>query len=499
MRDDWESAALQTLGRSFQLRPNALQGKSVYEAIAPEFLKIVNKSGFLTPLFPNPTQALFERNYSAQNIVLKARQMGLTTWVVGRFFLKSVLVPGTRTVLCAHTQEAGEGIFQIAQRMWEHLPAELREGSARTRRSNRGLMLFDRIDSEIRVVSAADKDAGRGLTIQNLHCSETARWPRDAHALLGGLRAALVPGGECVIESTPNGSYGCFYEEWMHAQENGLTQHFFPWWMEPSYRSTPVLDTSLTDTERQMMHLYGLDLEQISFRRMLETTYRGLRTQEFVEDAVRCFRVSGDCVFDIATIDTALAHLSAPLELKRNGTLQLWLPAVEGRQYLIAVDPAGGGSDGDFAAIQVIDLETGMQCAELQQRIAVKELAHCVCELASIYQKALVVIERNNHGSGVLAHLEGKGLRLYEQQGQPGWLTHANNRSDMIGRLGALLEESPHLFRSERFWRECRSFIRGRGGRAEAASGTHDDCVMAMALGIAVRDMWKTGLLKNLP
>ena len=44
------------------------------------------------------------------------------------------------------------------------------------------------------------------------------------------------------------------------------------------------------------------------------------------------------------------------------------------------------------------------------------------------------------------------------------------------------------LFSSERLLRECRSFVRQASGRAEAQAGEHDDCVMAMALALAVRE-----------
>ena len=55
-----------------------------------------------------------------------------------------------------------------------------------------------RVDSEYRVVTAGDRNAGRGLTVQNLHCSELARWPGDAAETLAGLRAALAPDAEVV-------------------------------------------------------------------------------------------------------------------------------------------------------------------------------------------------------------------------------------------------------------------------------------------------------------
>ncbi len=107
----------------------------------------------------------------------------------------------------------------MVQRFWECLPEKLREGPLRRSRANSGQMRFPELDSEFRVVSAGDEGAGRGLTMQNLHCSELSRWPGDAAETLAGLRAALAPGGELVMESTPNGAYGCFYEEWGRASE----------------------------------------------------------------------------------------------------------------------------------------------------------------------------------------------------------------------------------------------------------------------------------------
>jgi hypothetical protein len=128
-------------------------------------------------------------------------------------------------------------------------------------------MCFGALDSEFRVISAADENAGRGLTIQHLHCSELSRWPGDAQATLAGLRAALAPNGELVIESTPNGAYGCFYQEWIravHQQDpHGITSHFFPWWMERSYVSQPASD--LNAEEQHLTEQHGLNLRESAF------------------------------------------------------------------------------------------------------------------------------------------------------------------------------------------------------------------------------------------
>jgi len=188
-------------------------------------------------------------------------------------------------------------------------------------------------------------------------------------------------------------------------------------------------------------------------------------------------------------VEQRLAELPRPTQSRRGGTLQIWLPALAGREYLIAVDTAGGGSDGDYAAVQIIDLETGAQCGELQQRLGTLELAEVAATLGREYGGALIAVERNNHGAGVLAYLDAVQhyARVYEQAGVAGWLTTAASKPAMVSRLGALLVESPGLFSSRRLLEECRTFISHPGGKTGAANGAHDDCVMAMALGQAVR------------
>ncbi len=455
--------------------------------LAEKLLRVRGRDGSLAPLRANAVQRRYEQQRGKTNIVLKARQMGVTTWVAGQFFLKTITQPGVLTVQVAHTQEAAERIFAMVQRMWENLPASLRQGELALSRANARQMVFPALDSEFRVASAADENAGRGLTIQNLHCSEVARWPGDAAATLAGLRAALAPGGEVCLESTPRGAYGCFYEEWMAARETGTVRHFLPWWMEEAYRSEAA--TELREDELALMEAEGLTAEQIGFRRELERSYRGLRSQEFAEDAVSCFKATGDCCFEVEAVEARMAEVPAPAERRRGGALLVWLPPVAGREYIVAADTAGGGVDGDFAAVQVVEVATGLQCAELQERMTVAELARVCAALAREYGGAMVAVERNNHGAGVLAYLDAseRWSRVYAQDGTAGWLTTAGNKPGMISRMGALLTESPGIFMSGRLLGECRTFVTWGGGRTGAAQGAHDDCLMAMAVAQGVR------------
>jgi hypothetical protein len=479
--DGWGLKELLGLGRR-------LDSPDMMVTAAKVLLMVRDKEGVERPLLANAVQEAFERERGQQNIVLKARQMGITTWVAGRFFLKTITARGVLSVQVAHTREAAEGIFRMVQRFWECLPENMREGPLRRGRANVGQMSFPALDSEFRVLSAGDEGAGRGLTVQNLHCSEVSRWPGDAKATLAGLRAALAPGGELVLESTPNGAYGCFYEEWVAAgRDGGAVRHFFPWWMEKAYVGKSP-DGELREDEQRLMDR-GLTAEQIGFRRGLETSYRGLRSQEFAEDAETCFKATGDCCFEVEAVEARLAAVGEPMAVRRGGALQVWLPPLKGHDYLVAVDTAGGGPDGDFAAVQVIERKTGLQCAELQQRLGTLELAKISAELAKEYGGALIVVERNNHGAGVLAYLDSveRYAKVYEQAGAAGWLTTAGSKPGMVSRMGALLVESPEMFHSRRLLGECRTFVTMAGGRIGAANGAHDDCLMAMAIGQAVR------------
>jgi len=327
------------------------------------------------------------------------------------------------------------------------------------------------------------------LTVQNLHCSELAHWPGDPAETLAGLRAAMAPGAELILESTPNGVGGCFHEEWQKVGELGMERHFFPWWMERRYRAKAVDEASLTEEERGLMARRRLDLEQIGYRRRIRAEFRGLARQEYAEDAESCFLASGNSVFELAAVEARLAAAPEAVERRRNGELEVWLPPLKGKEYLVAVDPSGGGSEGDYSAIEVLELETGLQCAEFAGHVGGLELARLITELAGEYNQAWLVVERNNHGSGVLALAETVCgyRRVYRQGGQAGWLTTSMSRPAALGRLDAGLVEQPERFQSRKLLGECRSFVRMTDGKSGAQTGTHDDRVMAMAIGLGAR------------
>lgn len=479
------------------------------ELLARTLLKIRDKQGDVRALELNAAQRKFNAECGRKNIILKARQLGMTTWVSASFLINTITRPGTLSVQVAHDQDSAEQIFKIVRRMVENLPPSVQQ-AVRVSRANVRQIVFAGLDSEFRVETAADANAGRGLTIQNLHCSEVSRWPGNAEETLASLRAAVVPGGEITLESTANGAWGAFYREWQNAEANGYVRHFFPWWTEPAYRvevsTNDDIDVesergasaseasgcleggiALNDEERDLCAKWGLDAAQIAFRRQVKREFGKRASEEFAEDAESCFLATGECVFDVERLDTRIAEVGEAVERRDAGRLEIYWPAQSGREYLLGVDSAGGGSEGDLSCIEVLERATGMQCAEWYGRCSLAELARKTAELGREYNRAEIAVERNNHGHGVLAHLQisEKYERLYCEGGNPGWTTNLLTRPRMIERVMNLVEGSPELIWSKRLLRECRTFVRHEDGRMAAAVGEHDDAVMALGIALS--------------
>ena len=129
------------------------------------------------------------------------------------------------------------------------------------------------------------------------------------------------------------------------SSESAVVRHFFPWWMEEAYVGAPV-GGELREDEQRLMLAHGLTAGQIGFRRGLEASYRGLRSQEFAEDAESCFKATGECCFEVEAVEARLAAVGEPMEMRRGGALQVWLPPLRGRSIWLrwirlAVGPMG--------------------------------------------------------------------------------------------------------------------------------------------------------------
>ncbi|NJL70240.1 MAG: hypothetical protein HC888_00905 [Candidatus Competibacteraceae bacterium] len=153
--------------------------KDDFEYYAAKALKIRTKKGDIVPFIINDQQrrldAIIEEELrtkgQARIILLKARQLGMSTYTAGRMTHRVTNDRGKLAMVVAHDSESTETLFVISQRMYENLPKQIKPT---TKYSSKKELFFDKLDSRYIVGTAGSASIGRGATIQYLHCSELA-------------------------------------------------------------------------------------------------------------------------------------------------------------------------------------------------------------------------------------------------------------------------------------------------------------------------------------
>lgn len=155
------------------------------------------------------------------------------------------------------------------------------------------------------------------------------------------------------------------------------------------------------------------------------------------------------------------------------------------------------GVGGDWSVAAVRDGQNRGLKAALRSQIDTDEFAHELMKVGRFYHNAVVIVERQGPGFAVNADL----IRVYgnvwhemavEKEGMPitkryGWLTNARNKDLMLTQMREEIRTQACSLRDKRLIEECKTLIvdEDAGGylkRVHAASGYHDDFVMAYAI-----------------
>ena len=204
---------------------------------------ITDKNGKKIKFQMNWAQEEFFRDLHANNLILKARQLGFSTEIGVLFLDTAMFVANTACGVIAHTDEAAKKLFRYNIKYpYEHLPDAIRD-LCPVRVANAHEYQFAN-DSSILVSTSM-----RSGTIQLLHISEfgkiCSRFPERAREVVTGSLETVGAGNIVVIESTAEGDSGYFYEYAQAAKaiaDSGKKPtaaeykfFFFPWWREPTY------------------------------------------------------------------------------------------------------------------------------------------------------------------------------------------------------------------------------------------------------------------------
>ena len=248
--------------------------RDAFERYARRCLYIRTKEGTVTLLQLNTAQQYLHARLEEQlrtsgrvrALILKGRQQGCSTYVEARFFWKVTRQEGVRAFILAHQEDASRAIFEMTRRFLDHCPEDER---LVTKVSNARTLRFEALDSGCEVGTAGSRGAGRGKTLQYLHGSEVAYWPRAETHLAGALQA--VPnarGTEVILESTSAGPRGMFHAMCRAAQAGKSPYQliFIPWYWQLEYR-TQTADFVPTDDECAYAERFGLEAAQLAWRR----------------------------------------------------------------------------------------------------------------------------------------------------------------------------------------------------------------------------------------
>lgn len=486
----------------------------------------------LVPFRLNRMQQEIFTNRTKNDIVLKFRQGGTTTYmIIVELWLPAILEAGTSSLLISQTKGYGAAHFHILRRADRHflekdpfdpsknlISQSFHEHLLHKQFSNRHEIIYDMLDSRVLVDTAENTEVGQGLPgITNLGATEVARWPHIPAETMANVSESVAPEGRKFWESTANGMAGLFFEECQKAKrgESVFKFHFYEWPYAEEYKETDKAErlriTQIwkkrateqdLEEERIVRERFFLDLEQVAWRRGKKITLGREFYEKYPEDDASCFLSSGHLFFDVYVCRNRYIQCQTNpvfLDVNPSKGWVLYKRYIPGRLYILYGDVAEGKTittaDPDFSHAVVIDEESGEVCARYNNRILPEDYAYDLLNIAQLFGGCLIGVENNPGGGGetvlvTLASQLGYGnifkfvmwsVTEKKPVEVPGLPMTSRTRPFVLNKLELAVRESPELFPDELFWSQCLTFAVTPKGRPEAQEGYYDDAVMANA------------------
>ena len=430
-------------------------------------------------LYPFQEDALRDLRDFDYNVILKSRQLGISTlsagyalWLMTFFGDKNILVIATK-------QEVAKNLVLKVKVMYENLPSWLKlpatEDNKLSLRLNNG--------SQIKATSSSG-DSGRSEALSLLIIDEAA-FISNVEEIWISAQQTLATGGGAIILSTPNGTGNFFHKTWVGAEEgsNQFNTIRLHWSVHP--------DRDQTWRDKQ----------------------DGLLGPKGAAQECDCdFISSGATVIDGALLQWYnQTTIQEPIEKRGiDGNLWIWEPPDYTRDYIVVADVARGDG-GDYSAFHVLDVESVTQVAEYKGQMGTKDYGNLLVNVATEYNDALLVIENANVGwASIQVAIDRQYKNIYyspkdggvsdvsqqlaryvdlkdTSQMTPGFTTSSRTRPLVISKLDTYMRERIPIIRSKRLIEELFVFI-WNGARAEAQRGYNDDLTMAFCITLWIRD-----------
>lgn len=519
------------------------------------YIKIDTKEGDIVAFQLNDAQIALYKELCLQRRrgermrinILKARQLGMSTFIAALYIILTLLVPGQRAVVVADIAENAKKIFEKYQFMYQSLPEWIKDViPLKADNAHELVVAYGARKSSIRVVTVGDH-AGRGTTCQYLHLSEVAFW-KDIKSVIKSLNQTVSTKNAysiIIYETTANGvnEYKNMYDNAVGGNSS-FKAVFYPWFLDRDYRMD-YNGFKLMPHEEKLVKELHLDLTQIAWYRFklneMEGDLNSLK-QEYPSTPLEAFITTGSSLFPM---DLVLKRKSEILNKKfpryefvwdkkkvseqgdvitlvnphlmenQIGLITIFEEVKNGHPYIVNVDPAMGGDD-NFVA-QVFDNHSCKQVAKLcinhnSNYQWLGEQIYCLCRY---YNNAFLNAECNNPtGTFILEVAETCGHHFIYQdnavdtlsdhyEDRRGYKTKTSNREYMINLTVNAFRDDYQMISDWDTLCEMENFQIVRNERtgkekAVATSGNHDDHITALfGIFLARRSMIQTTIVNE--
>lgn len=407
-------------------------------------------------LYPFQKRALWEFINNRFNIVLKARQMGLTE-VIALYVLWIALFNINKNIVIISLKDrVAKRVLRRIKHMYKHLPPVLQTPIINGRRGEYGTASEIEFSNGSIITSIpTTEDAGRSEAVSLMVMDEIAIM-QYAEVIWTAAAPTLFTGGSAILNSTPYGIGNFYHSTWVDGltASNNFNNIQIPWHLHPDRDESWYLQTRSVLGSRRTAQEVDCDF---------------LSSGSNVFDPMD-IKAMQDSLPDYPVIDTDL-----------KGNLLVFEHPKKGTEYFLGGDVSTGRAK-DYSTFSIVDKQ-GDQKACYKGRIPTNRFRNLVGEWGSKYNQALVGIEGNDIGEAVVMGLEEQcypnlyyTIRLLKERGEtehktekiPGWYTTSKNRPIIIDGLERDIREENITIKNPFFISEAYTFIYDESNRPVA-------------------------------
>jgi hypothetical protein len=512
-------------------------------------LWIKDKDAQIVRFVPNIAQkelidrvlTLLELGQPIRIIILKARQMGLSTAVEAIIYWYTTTNANITSTIIAHEDVASRNLYNMFKRYYDNSNPIFKPSRKYDTRTDLTFAREDEngnqvgLNSVIKTATAKNTSAGRSDTIQIVHGSEVASWDNGEELVASLMQTVPVrPNTMIFLESTAEGRGNFFYKEWTNSVKGDTVfePFFFPWWIQDEYEMDGEEIKEFTIEEEDIVELMreGITIgnnhykitedkiqAKIRFRRYKEREFTSTPErllQEYPSTAHEAFIASGQTVFNIKSLAHMEKHVKetdtyrltdtperdVAVVPEKDAPLKIWDMPERGEEYVIGADVAEGLVGGDYSVADVIRKRDMKTVARYRGHPDPDQFGTILDQLGRFYNYALIGVEINNHGLTTVQRLRNvfygnlyrreRGLdEVFETMTSSfGWKTDIRTKPLSIDYLAEAIREGMIIDEDIVFIEEAFSYVRDERGKTNAEVGSHDDTIMAKAIALQMWD-----------